>query len=112
MAAPRQPFVVLVLMACAAGAGLCILEHRPPESVELRVRELVHIRGGQTVLVLQEAAGSRWLPIPVTRAEAATIERQLHSPGGLASEAVDAYLMGESDLPAPVKPSALPLSVV
>jgi glutamate synthase (NADPH/NADH) small chain len=32
--------------------------------------------------------------------------------GRSAAHAVDAYLMGESDLPAPVKPSALPLAVV
>jgi glutamate synthase (NADPH/NADH) small chain len=32
--------------------------------------------------------------------------------GRSAAHAVDAYLMGESDLPAPVQPSALPLAVV
>ena len=32
--------------------------------------------------------------------------------GRSAAHAVDAYLMGESDLPAPVKPGALPLAVV
>ena len=32
--------------------------------------------------------------------------------GRSAAHAVDAYLMGESDLPAPVRPSALPLVVV
>ena len=32
--------------------------------------------------------------------------------GRSAARAVDAYLMGESDLPAPVRPSALPLAVV
>jgi glutamate synthase (NADPH/NADH) small chain len=32
--------------------------------------------------------------------------------GRSAAHAVDAYLMGESDLPSPVKPSALPLAVV
>jgi glutamate synthase (NADPH) large chain len=32
--------------------------------------------------------------------------------GRSAAHAVDAYLMEESDLPAPVKPSALPLAVV
>lgn len=32
--------------------------------------------------------------------------------GRSAAHAVDSYLMGESDLPAPVKPSALPLAVV
>jgi glutamate synthase (NADPH) small chain len=32
--------------------------------------------------------------------------------GRSAAHAVDAYLMGESDLPAPVRPSALPLAVV
>jgi bifunctional DNase/RNase len=90
MTGPRQPFVMLVLMACAAGAGLCIVEHRAPRSVELHVRELVRVRGGQTVMVLEETGGSRRLPIPLTRAEAATIEREMHSPGGLASEAVDA----------------------
>jgi glutamate synthase (NADPH/NADH) small chain len=32
--------------------------------------------------------------------------------GRSAAHAVDAYLMGESDLPAPVHPGALPLAVV
>jgi glutamate synthase (NADPH/NADH) small chain len=32
--------------------------------------------------------------------------------GRSAAHAVDSYLMGESDLPAPVKPGALPLAVV
>ena len=32
--------------------------------------------------------------------------------GRSAAHAVDAYLMGDSDLPEPVKPSALPLAVV
>jgi glutamate synthase (NADPH/NADH) small chain len=32
--------------------------------------------------------------------------------GRSAAHAVDVYLMGESDLPEPVKPSALPLAVV
>jgi glutamate synthase (NADPH/NADH) small chain len=32
--------------------------------------------------------------------------------GRSAAHAVDAHLMGDSDLPEPVKPSALPLAVV
>ena len=32
--------------------------------------------------------------------------------GRSAAHAVDTYLMGESDLPAPVRPGALPLAVV
>jgi glutamate synthase (NADPH/NADH) small chain len=32
--------------------------------------------------------------------------------GRIAAHAVDAYLVGELDLPAPVKPSALPLALV
>jgi glutamate synthase (NADPH/NADH) small chain len=32
--------------------------------------------------------------------------------GRSAAHAVDVYLMGDSDLPAPVKPTALPLAVV
>src|SRR4051794_35075672 len=89
MAGPRQPFVLLTLLACAAGAGLCIVQYRPPQSVELRVRELVRVGGGQPVLVLQENGGGRWLPLPVTRGEAAVIERELQHRGGLASAAVE-----------------------
>ena len=90
MAGPRKPFVLLILIACAAGAGLCIVQNRAaPQRVELRVRELVRVQGGQPVLVLQEAGEGRWLPLPVSRGEAAVIDRELHRPGGLASEAVE-----------------------
>jgi len=89
MAAPRQPFVMLTLLACAAGAALCIAGHREQKCVELRVRELVRVRGGQAVLVLEESRGSRRLVLPVTRSEASTIDREMHRPGGVAAEAVE-----------------------
>jgi bifunctional DNase/RNase len=59
-------------------------------AVELAFGEIVRVHGGQPVLVLREKAGVRKLALPVSRAEAAMIERSLHGPHGLASASVEA----------------------
>jgi bifunctional DNase/RNase len=75
MREPRRSFVALVLAACAAGAVCSLLRPAPAdEPVELRVVELVRVRGGQMVLVLEETHGARRLPVPVSRAQAVQID--------------------------------------
>ncbi|HET7788488.1 MAG TPA: bifunctional nuclease domain-containing protein [Myxococcales bacterium] len=75
MGEPRTSFVALVLAACAAGA-LCgaLRLVAPGAPAELAVLELVHVRGGQMVLVLEEKHGERLLPVPVSRGEAEQID--------------------------------------
>lgn len=88
---PRQSFVALVLVACTLGAVFKIVNLRaesPP--VELRVQQVVRVRGGQAVIVLLEKDGARRLPVPVSNTEAAIIERGLLRPSGLAPDAVKA----------------------
>ena len=90
MAGPSRSFVLLVSIACSA-AAVCKLLQRPApqDSVKLEYVEVFHVRGGQ-VLVLKEASGPRWLPVPISRAEAALIERAAKGTPGLAPAAVDA----------------------
>jgi bifunctional DNase/RNase len=91
MPGPRHSFVALVLIACSAGA-LCRLLQRPAReaAVELEFGEIVRVRGGQTVLVLREKDGLRRLPVPVSKAEAAMIERSVRGPSGLGPATVEA----------------------
>ena len=90
MAAPRSGFVVLILFACAGGAALRLAQHREePEPIELRVREIVRV-GGRHIVVLSEKEGTRALPIPISRADAALIDRALNAPGGLTEAALSA----------------------
>ncbi|MFN2549291.1 MAG: bifunctional nuclease domain-containing protein [Myxococcales bacterium] len=90
MSGPRSSFVALVLIACSAGA-VCKLLQRPAHdgAIALEYAEIVHVRGGQ-VLVLKEASGPRRLPVPISRAEAALIERALKGPRGLAPATIEA----------------------
>jgi bifunctional DNase/RNase len=75
MGEPRTSFVALVLAACAAGAVCSLLRPASPDApVELGVVELVRVRGGQMVLVLEEKHGPRRLPVPVSKAEAVEID--------------------------------------
>jgi len=89
-AGPRKSFVALVLVACAAGALCRAMQPQPEATVELQFKELVRVHGGQPVLVLQETGGTRRLPVPISRAEAALIERGLHGTRGLAPDALAA----------------------
>ena len=91
MRGPKHSFVALVLMACAAGAVCRALQPAAhAEAVELKFKELVRVHGGQPVLVLQELNGLRRLPVPVSRAEAALIERSLKGGRGLEPQSVEA----------------------
>ncbi len=90
MAGPSRSFVALVLVACAAGAAYKLLDPAAGAPVELRVVQLVRVRGGQDVVVLQEAAGERRLPVPVSRTEASAIERGLNGAHGVAPRALEA----------------------
>lgn len=75
MGEPRTSFVALALAACAAGAVCSLLRPESPDApVELGVVELVRVRGGQMVLVLEEKNGARRLPVPVSKAEAVEID--------------------------------------
>jgi len=75
MGEPRTSFVALVLAACAAGAVCSLLRPADPDApVELGISELMRVRGGQMVLVLEEKHGGRRLPVPVSRLEAARID--------------------------------------
>jgi bifunctional DNase/RNase len=89
-AGPKHSFVALVLIACAAGAFYKLLQPPRETAVELKFVEIVRVGGGQPVLVLREAHGRRALPVPISRAEAALIERSLKGPGGLAPATIDA----------------------
>lgn len=90
MAGPKSSFVALVLIACALGAVCKLLQPAGRDAaVELKYVEIVHVRGGQ-VLVLKEADGVRRLPVPISRAEAALIERAMKGPRGLAPATVEA----------------------
>ncbi|MGZ6142756.1 MAG: bifunctional nuclease domain-containing protein [Myxococcales bacterium] len=83
--------MALVLTACAAGAVLGLLQRPAREApIELRFGEIVRLRGGQPVLVLLERDGARRLPVPISRAEAALIERSRKGPKGLGPAAVEA----------------------
>jgi hypothetical protein len=87
----RTSFVLLVLLACAAGALYRISSLADPEAaVEMRAQELVRVRGGQLILVLVEKHGSRRLGIPITPAEAALIEAALHGSTGLGTSTIEA----------------------
>ena len=91
MGGPRHSFVALILVACATGALCRALAPAPrPETVELKFKELVRVHGGQPVLVLQEVSGRRRLPVPISRAEAALIERSLKGGRGLEPQSVEA----------------------
>lgn len=91
MGGPKQSFVALILATCAASAVVLALRPAAEASqVELRFKEVVHLRGGPAVVVLQEKDGLRRLPIPVSRAEAALIERAVKGGLGLEPQAVDA----------------------
>jgi hypothetical protein len=90
-AGPSHSFVALVLVACAAGAVCRALQPAPEGSpIELQYQELVRVHGGQLVLVLREKSGARRLPVPISKAEAALIERGLHGKPGLATQTVEA----------------------
>ena len=83
--------MALVLIACAAGTVCRALQPAPhADAVELKFQELVRVQGGQPVLVLQEVSGLRRLPVPVSRAEAALIERSLKGGRGLEPQSVEA----------------------
>jgi len=66
------------------------MQTQPEAAVELQFKELVRVHGGQPVLVLQEKSGARRLPVPISRAEAALIERGLHGTQGRAPDALAA----------------------
>ena len=90
-AAPTHSFVALILIACAAGAFYRALQPAPgSDSVELQLKEMVRVQGGQAVLVFEEKDGARKLPVPISKAEAALIERGLHGVRGLGPDAVAA----------------------
>ena len=91
MAGPRHSFVAIVLATCAAG-GMLGLSQRFTQrsSVKLEYGEIVRVHGGQPVLVLVEQDGARRLPIPISRAEAALIERSRSGTRGLAPATVEA----------------------
>ena len=91
MSSPRHSFVAVVLLACAAGGvlGLAGSAHKA-RSVELSYGEIVRVHGGQPVLVLLEKDGVRRLPIPISRAEAALIERSRSGTRGLGPATVEA----------------------
>lgn len=90
-AGSKTSLVMLVLLACAAGA-LCRLSSlaEPDPAVEMRAEELVRVRGGQPILVLVEKHGSRRLGIPVTPAEAALIDSALRGSTGLGTATIEA----------------------
>ena len=91
MGGPKHSFVALVLIACATGAICRALQPAPQgTAVELKFKELVRVHGGQPVLVLQELNGLRRLPVPISRAEAALIERSLKGGRGLEPQSVEA----------------------
>jgi bifunctional DNase/RNase len=93
--APRGRFVALVLCGCAAGALLGFLQPALADKpVALRVRELVRVRGGQPVLVLQEIDGQRVLPVPLTRSEAALLEHGDSKLGARTVEALGGRVLG------------------
>src|SRR5437764_2429663 len=88
---PKGWFVGAVLAACTVGSvgAMAVRSHRR-EAVELRVKELIRVRGGQSVPVLVEKAGARRLPVPVTKVDAALIERALNGRRGLTTASVEA----------------------
>jgi bifunctional DNase/RNase len=90
MGEPRTSFVVLALAACAAGAVCSLLRPAADAAVELRVLELVHVRGGQMVLVLEEKHGARRLPVPISKVEAAEIDAAHRGSGKLLPVALEA----------------------
>ena|SRR5438105_3697411 len=91
MEAPRNSHVMLVLMACAVGAlAAMALKPRHAAPVEMKVAELVRVQGGPAVLVLLEARGVRKLPVPVSKADAALIERALEGRRGLLPASLEA----------------------
>ena len=89
-AGPKHSFVALVLIACAAGAFYKLLQPPRAAAIPLQFVEIVRVGGGQPVLVLREVEGRRALPVPISRAEAALIERSLKGPRGLAPATVEA----------------------
>jgi bifunctional DNase/RNase len=91
MGEPRGSFVALVLAACAAGAVCSALRPAAPDApVELGVVELVRVRGGQMVLVLEEKHGARLLPVPVSRREAEQIDSARSGRGKLLPATLEA----------------------
>ncbi|HEY6910507.1 MAG TPA: bifunctional nuclease domain-containing protein [Myxococcales bacterium] len=91
MGQPKTSFVALVLAACAAGAVCGWLRPASPDApVELVVSELVHVRGGQMVLVLEEKRGGRRLPVPVSKAEAVQLDSARGGRGKLLPVALEA----------------------
>jgi bifunctional DNase/RNase len=90
-AGPSTTFVILVLLACAAGAFCRFVTPLAPDGpVEMRAQELVRVSGGQPILVLVEKQGLRRLGIPVTRAEAALIDSALRGSRGLGTATIEA----------------------
>jgi len=88
---PRPVFVLMVLLACAAGGVWRLLRAAPADgAVEMRAQELVRVSGGQPVLVLAEARGPRRLGVPVSRAEAAQIEAALRGGKGVGPATIEA----------------------
>lgn len=80
-----------ILGAAAVGAWASVLwqlsaVRADPEEmaqVELEVDEIARCNNGQAVLVLRERDGDRRLPIPITSAEAATLEKRLRATGAI-----------------------------
>ena len=92
MAGPRPAFVVATLASCALLAGLRLLLGTAEREVELIATELVHVQGGQDVLVLREKSGERRLPVPVARQDAVALQELLKggSRGSLPGAAIAA----------------------
>ena len=87
---PRPAFVVLVLAVCAAGAIWNLASSAGGDlPVEMRAEEIVRVSGGQPILVLAEKNGGRLLGVPVSRAEAASIEAALRGSHGPWMEAIE-----------------------
>ncbi|TMB14491.1 MAG: bifunctional nuclease family protein [Deltaproteobacteria bacterium] len=87
---PRPAFVALVFAACAA-AAICKLAWPAGGDlpVEMRAEEIVRVTGGQPILVLAEKNGARRLGVPVSRAEAASIEAALQGSRGPGMAAIE-----------------------
>jgi bifunctional DNase/RNase len=83
--------MALVLAACAVGAVCSALRPAPPDApVELGLVELVRVRGGQMVLVLEEKHGARLLPVPISRREAEQIDSARSGRGKLLPATLEA----------------------
>ena len=77
--------------SCAAVALAGLLARvRPAAPVALELQGVVHTHSGQDVAVLAEKRGLRRLPVPVSRMEAALIERAARGQQGLTRATLDA----------------------